>query len=150
MLAFNNCCVKLLKDPRYVNISISRDGSSIHIQGCREYDFNAVRWYNNRSGVKKARKIRSRMTTAMLFERLGFDYDHKYVLKGEYREDEVPKLVFYSDSPQVFILKEDDEHHKRFIERYPDDWKDRFGIPVSEHKDHSSRKPLLTYAPPWP
>ena len=136
MLAFNNCCIKLLHDSQYVNILVSRDGRTIYIRGCRRYDFNAVRWYNLKAGAKKARKIRSRMLTAMLFDRLGFDFDHKYVLRGEYREVDVPELVFYSDSPQIFIVQEDDEDHKHFIERYSEDWRDNFGIPISEHNDH--------------
>ena len=139
MLIFNNCCVNLLKEPQYVNILVSNDGSAIHIRGCRKYDFNSVKWYNLKGGQKRARRIRSRMLTAMLFERIGYDYDHKYVLSGEYRENDVPELVFYSDNPQVFIISTDDENHKRFKERYPKEWRESFGIPVSQHEDHKLR-----------
>lgn len=136
LFSFNNRCVSLLSEPEYVNIILSRDGKTIHVRGSKRYDFNAVRWYNVKKGVKKSRKIRSRMLTTLLFNKTKFDYGHKYRLNGEYRADDVPELVFYVDDPQVFVLMEKDGK-KWFEERFPADWQGRFGIPVSEVKGHT-------------
>lgn len=135
MLSFNNRCVRLLSDPKYVNIIVAKDNKTIHIRGSKSTDFNAVRWYNIKKGVKRSRKIRSRMMTAKLFDKVGFDYGHKYRLRGEYRDDEVPELIFYVDEAQVYVLEEEDGE-KRFVQRFKEDWRDSFGIPVSENKGH--------------
>ncbi len=135
-LSFNNRCVELLCDCEYVNIIPQKDGEVIRIRGCQSYDFDAVKWYNVKKGQKKARKIRSRILTAMLFNKLGFDYGHKYKLVGEYRNSDVDELLFYSANPQVYVLNEENGM-RRFLEKYPETWKDSFGIPESKRKSHN-------------
>lgn len=135
MLSFNNRCVSLLSDPKYVNIIVAKDHKTIHIRGSKSTDFNAVRWYNIKKGVKRSRKIRSKMMTAKLFDKVGFDYGHKYRLSGEYRDDDVPELVFYVDEAQVYVLKEENGK-KWFVQRFKEEWQDSYGIPVSENKGH--------------
>ena len=136
MLAFNNTCVDLL-DAEYVNILVSGENKTIQIRKSTRYNLNSVRWFNVRrkDGCRRARKIKSRMFTALFFKELGFDFDHKYRLDGEFRSGDVDELIFYADDPQVFVLEENCEK-KRFTERYPDSWRDSFGIPVREHEDH--------------
>ncbi len=134
MLSFNNLCVKLL-DVEYVIIVPSKENKTIRIRPSTRYDFNSVRWYNLKKGIKRSRKIKSRIFTAMFFRDMGFDFDHKYVLNGEYRKGEVPELIFYAEDPKVFVLDETAEK-KRFEERYQGDWQDSYGIPLKEHEDH--------------
>ena len=134
ILSFNNTCVDLF-DPEYVNILVSRKNKTVQIRKSTPYDPNSVRWFNLKKGEKKARKIKSRMLTAMLFEDLGFDYDHKYRLDGEYRTGNVNELIFYADNPQIFVLEEV-EGKARYVKKYQDDWRDSYGIPVREHEDH--------------
>ncbi len=134
-LSFNNRCIELLSDCEYVNIIAQKDGKAIRIRGCDSCDFDAVKWYNVKRGQKKARKIRSRMLTAMLFSKLGFDYEHKYRLIGEYRDTDVAELYFCLSDPQVFVL-DDTGLRRRFVERYPEDWRYSFGIPLSTRKGH--------------
>ncbi len=140
MLAFNDCCIELLGDCEYVNIIVEKDGKIIRVRGCESCDYDSIRWYKLKRGIKIPRRMRSRMFTAMLFDRLGFDYDHKYRLQGEYSDTDVPELIFYTSNPQVFVLREWDGR-QRFVERYPEDWKDSFGIPVSKRK----RRRLATF-----
>ncbi|MBR5361247.1 MAG: hypothetical protein IK123_10195, partial [Lachnospiraceae bacterium] len=108
---------------------------TIQIRKSTRYDFHSVKWYNVKKGRKHSRKIKSRMFTALFFNELGFDFDHKYRLNGELREADVKELVFFADDPQVFVLEENNEK-KRFEARYPKDWQESFGIPVSDHEDH--------------
>ncbi len=133
-ICFNNICVQLL-DAEYVNIIVSRKNKYIQVRMSTRYDFNSVRWYNLKKGRKRSRKIKSRMFIALFFDELGYDYDHKYRLNGEYRDGTVPELIFYAENPQVLVLDENAEK-KRFKERYQEDWRNSFGIPVREHKDH--------------
>lgn len=132
MLSFNNKCVELL-DAEYVNIIVSEENKTIQIRKSRKYDFDSVKWFNVRKGKKRARKIRSPIFTAKFFNDLGFDYDHKYRLNGELRKDEVEELIFYADNPQTFVF---DKTSGKYVARYPENWADSFGIPVSEHSDH--------------
>lgn len=134
MLSFNNRCVELLGDSEYVNLLVGKADNYIHVRGCRSNDFNAVKWYEVKKGRKMARKIKSRMMIAMLFDRLGYDIGHKYRLIGEYRE-EVPELVFDTSDPLVYVLK-DIDGIRRFEQKYPKDWKDSFGIPLSGQKGY--------------
>ena len=134
MLSFNNICVELLGDSQYVNILVGRSDKSIHIRGCRRDDFNAVKWYDEKKGRKMARKIKSRMMIAMLFDELGYDIGHKYRLIGQYRYD-VPELVFDTSDPLVYVLR-DFEGMRRFEQKYPQDWKESFGIPLSGQEGH--------------
>ena len=133
ILSFNDSCIELMGDCEYVNIIIEKDGKIIRVRGCEISDYDSVRWYKVKRGIKVPRKMRSRMFTAMLFDRLGFDYEHKYRLRGEYSDTDVPELIFYTSDPQVFVLREWDGR-QRFVERYPEDWKDSFGIPISKRK----------------
>ena len=134
ILAFNNACVGLLGDCEYVNLLVERDGHNIRVRGCERYDFNAVKWYDTRNGRKYSRKVRSRMMVAQLFDRLGYDIGHKYRLIGQYRED-VPELVFDAADPLVYIVV-DVEGKKRFEQKFPEDWRESFGIPISGYIGH--------------
>lgn len=129
VLAFNNPCVELLGDCEYVNLFVEREDHNIHVRGCGEYDFNAIKWYDIRKGKKCSRKIKSRMMVAMLFDRLGYDIGHKYRLIGWYRED-VPEIIFDATDPLVYVVR-DMDGKRRFEQKYPEDWRNSFGIPAS-------------------
>ena len=134
MLSFSNKCVELL-DAEYVNILISSESKTVRIRKCAPYDMNSVRWFNLKKGIRRARKIKSRMLTAQFFNDLGFDYDHKYRLEGEYRTGTVDELIFFADTPEVFVLEKNGEKES-YVRKFHDDWRGSYGIPVREHTDH--------------
>ena len=134
VLVFNNRCVELLVS-EYVIIIVDRDDMSIRVRESRSSDFNAVRWYDIKKGRKMPRKIKSRMMTAMLFDKLGYDPGHRYKLFGIYRDEDEPEIVFSTSDPQIHVLGEN-EGRKRFVPKYPEEWKDSFGIPLSGYEGH--------------
>ena len=134
-LMFNNRCIELL-DCEYALLIVDRNNMSIRVRGSRSSDFNAVRWYDIKHGQKVARKIRSRMMTALLFDELGYDCGHRYKLFGVFRDEEVPELVFDTSDPQVYVMTER-AGRKRFVPRYPEEWRDSFGIPLSGYEGHN-------------
>lgn len=136
LLSFSNICVDLL-DAEYVNILVSRENKTIHIRKSTRYNLNAIRWFNvsRKDGKRRARKVKSPMLTALLFNELGFDFDHKYRLDGELRNGDVKELVFFAGNPQAYVLDENEEKRK-YVARFPADWQASFGIPIREHEDH--------------
>ncbi len=136
ILSFSNICVDLL-DAEYVNVLVSRENKTVQIRKSTRYNLNSIRWFNvsKKTGAKRARKVKSPMLIALLFRELGFDFDHKYRLDGEYRSGDVEELIFYADNPQVFVLDENEEKRK-YVTRFPSDWQNSFGIPIREHEDH--------------
>ena len=162
-VTFNTACIAGLEDAVYIQILVNQDNKRMVVRKCEENDKDALRWCVAKPDKRKSRKMTNKISSAMMYEMMGWNLDCRYKILGH-------KITFEDETIYVFDLMEteifldikrkkakkdtesqsttenannieetassDTEEIKRKnrIPFYPKEWKDSFGLPVEEHR----------------
>ena len=139
-IVFNNACISKLDEVVYVQVLINPDTGKLVVRPCDEGARDAVRWCIARDDKRKSRQISCSMFTAKLYDLMGWETLYRYKMQGtriSYQGEQL--YVFDLTSTEVFIPTTQDtgepegKPRKKTAVRFPENWRDSFGLPVAEH-----------------
>ena len=132
----NTACIKKLPEFDYVQIMVNPDEKKLAVRPCTEDEKDSFRWCSA-TAKRSPKQITCRMCYAKVFTLMGWQIDYKYKLLGQLKIANGQYLfVFDLNAPEIYKRTVKDDG-KATISRSPvflEEWKNDFGIPVSEHK----------------
>lgn len=149
---FNTACIRKSEDVVYVQLLINQEQKKIVIRPCGEDDKDAVRWCVVKGESRRTRTIKSDIFSGMLYDLMGWDSSYRYKLLGTTFEFQGLCLYLFDlKATEVYMnqSKTIDENGKMSYSRkafYPEEWKDTFGLPVTEHMQYTKIDLLDGYA----
>ena len=136
-ITFNNACISKLEDATYIHFLINPTQMKLVIQACEEGERDAVRWCITKDDKRKSRQITCGIFTAKLYEMMGWDGQYRYKLQGmRITYQGKPLYLFDLNASEAFLPQTKDPETgkvKRAKPVLPMEWRDSFGMTVSEH-----------------
>ena len=136
-VSVNAACIRKLPQTDYVQFLVNPTEKKLAVKPCNEDTKDSFCWSSRSAdGKKRPKTISCRIFFAKVMKLMGWNPNYRYKILG--------KLIrANNDTLFVFDLKCAETYQKRNQEgkntsrkaMYPEDWKDQFGVPVSEHQD---------------
>ena len=142
-LFFNTACIRKCEDVVYVQLLINQEQKKLVIRPCGQDDKDAVRWCVVKGENRRTRTIKSDIFSGMLYDLMGWDTGYRYKLLGVSFEFQGQCLYLFDLTATEVYMNQSrsvDENGKVTYSRkasYPEEWKDTFGLPVSEHLQYT-------------
>ena len=133
----NTACVRKLPDVEYVQLLINRQKQKLAVRVCQEEDIFSIQWAREKNGKRFPRQITGRMFFMKVCDLMGWNPEYRYKIVGKLvRANEELLFLFDLNARQVFerSVGEDGKRTSSRKPVFPEEWKNQFGIPFSEHK----------------
>ena len=128
----NRYCLKQFPEDDYVQVLVKQDTKEVILLPKRRVVRNSVRWSAQTKRMPK--KIGADPLYYLIFKLMQWDFQMRYRIDGEIIENKDERILYFSLQDAVsFERNEDDLNHP--IQRAPEIWKDRFGIPKKEYDE---------------
>ncbi len=136
-VSVNMACIKKLPDIEYIQILVNSEERKLAVLPCQEEEKDSFKWCT--SGKKKMpRQITCRVFFAKVMDLMGWDPANRYKILGKLIRSG-DKLLFVYDltTPEIFIRTATEDGKGKISRKptYSDEWKNQFGVPVSEHQN---------------
>ena len=131
----NTACVKKLPDTDYIQILINKEKKKLVIRPCSEDERDSFRWCSATS-KRSPKQVTCRPFFAMLCDEMGWDPNYRYKFLGKMiRSNGESIFLFDLSAPEIYLREISDEGKVKNSRKpsYPEQWKNQFGIPVSQH-----------------
>ena len=134
----NTACVRRLPEVDYVQFLINRKKQKLAVRVCREEDICSIPWAKvTKDGKRLPRTITGRMFFMKVCDMMGWNPDYRYKILGKLVKANHELLFLFDLNSAETFERSLDEDGKRKASRkpvFPEEWKNQFGIPFSEHK----------------
>lgn len=133
----NTACVRRLPDVEYVQLLINRQKKKLAVRVCQEEDLFSILWAKTKDGKRFPRQITGRMFFMKVCDMMGWNPDYRYKIVGKLVRANNELLFLFDLNARETFERSFDEEGKRKSSRkpvFPEEWKNQFGIPFSEHK----------------
>ena len=133
----NTACVRKLPEVEYVQLLINRQKQKLAVRVCQEEDIFSIQWAREKNGKRSPRQITGRMFFMKVCDLMGWNPEYRYKIVGKLvRANEELLFLFDLNARQVFerSVGEDGKRTSSRKPVFPEEWKNQFGIPFSEHK----------------
>ena len=134
---FNNSCISKLDKVVYVQFLINPTEKNLVIRPCSEGTKGAIRWCVVKEGDKrKSRDISCGMFVAKLCDLMGWEpKSYRYKIQGSIVETNGETLYLFDlDEPERVLPRKKDGSLNKNVPIFPENWRDSFGLPFSEHE----------------
>ena len=149
-ITFNNACIKRMEDTVYIQVLVNPIQKKLVVRPCGQDVRDSIRWCVQKEEKRKSREINCGMFAGKLFDMMGWEPVYRYKALGtrcSYQGE--PIYVFDLNSSELFVPATKSADGKPAKTRrggnFPADWRDSFGVPVSEHEDTYSVDLLSGY-----
>ena len=135
-VSVNAACRRKLPDFEYVQFLVNPGEKKLAVKPCSEDMKDSFRWCTGDGKKRKPKKITCKIFFAKVMSLMDWDPRYRYKILG--------KLIrAKDDSLFVFDLSSAEAYHNRIkgepdpsrSPHYPEEWKNQFGIPATEHQD---------------
>lgn len=141
-ISFSNCkvsvnmaCLRKLPDVKYIQFLVNPNTKELILRPCEEDESDSFLWYTGEDDKRKPRRISCRIFFEMLFSHMNWNPKYRYKLLGKIIENNGDYIILFNlKATEVFYRVIDNDENKS-ISSFPEEWKNRFGIPVEEHHD---------------
>ncbi|MCL2521242.1 MAG: hypothetical protein FWE36_00105 [Erysipelotrichales bacterium] len=149
---FNMAAVKKLTNYNYIQMLIDPTNNKLLIRGCHEDSKDAVKWcYVDKKGKRKNRDIKCNIFTGKVFDMMKWDPNNKYKIQGTVIRTSTDIFMFFNlEEVEIFLPAAKDKYgiptkmgKKPF---YPENWRDSFGLEITDHEKAISVGILDKYA----
>ena len=133
----NTACVRRLPDVEYVQLLINRNKRKLAVRVCKEEDIFSILWAKEKDGKRFPRLITGRMFFMKVCDLMGWNPEYRYKIVGKLvRANNELLFLFDLNARQVFERTVDEDGKRKSSRKpvFPEEWKNQFGIPFSEHK----------------
>ena len=135
-VSVNAACLRKLPDFEYVQFLVNPGEKKLAVKPCSEDMKDSFRWCTGDGKKRKPKKITCKIFFAKVMSLMDWDPRYRYKILG--------KLIrAQDDSLFVFDLSSAEAYHNRIkgepdpsrSPHYPEERKNQFGIPATEHQD---------------
>ena len=134
----NTACVRRLPEVDYVQILINPKKQKLAVRVCQEEDLCSILWAKvTKDGKRLPRTITGRMFFMKVCDMMDWNPDYRYKILGKLVKANNELLYLFDLNSAETFERSLDENGKRKASRkpvFPEEWKNQFGIPFSEHK----------------
>lgn len=133
----NTACVRRLPDVEYVQLLINRNKRKLAVRVCKEEDIFSIQWAKEKDGKRFPRLITGRMFFMKVCDLMSWNPEYRYKIVGKLvRANNELLFLFDLNARQVFERTVDEDGKRKSSRKpvFPEEWKNQFGIPFSEHK----------------
>lgn len=132
----NTACIKKLPEFDYVQIMVNPTEKKLAVRPCMEDEKDSFRWCSA-TAKRSPKQITCRMFFAKVFTLMGWQIDYKYKLLGKLKKANGQYLfIFDLNAPEIYkrTFKDDGKFNTSRTPVFLEEWKNDFGVPVSDHK----------------
>ena len=143
-VTFNNCkfyvnsaCLRRFPETTSVHVLINRETRIMAIKPCEDGAKDSFIWCREKNGKRSPKPITCRMFFAKIADMMGWNPDHKYKIMGNLLHSNGETLIVFDLSATETYRRIDREGKKPVNSRipvFPEEWKNQFGMPYSEHQ----------------
>lgn len=135
-VSVNTACIKKLPDTDFVQILVNPDKKKLAVRPCSEDEKDSFRWCSV-TKKRSPRQITCRVFFAKVISLMEWNPNYRYKLLGKLiRSNGELLFVFDLTTPEIFtrIVMDDSSEKTARTASYPEEWKNQFGLPISEHQ----------------
>lgn len=134
-VSVNAACLRKLPETEYVQFLVNPTEKMLAVKPCREEDKDSFQWATGQGKKRKPKSIACRIFYAKLMSLMNWNPQYRYKILGKLvRTEQDALFVFDLKSAQTFISNnKNDPNNRKAL--YPEEWKNQFGVPYSEHQD---------------
>lgn len=136
-VSVNAACLNKLPDVTFVQFLVNPNEKKLAVKPCDEELKDSFSWASrNKEGKRKPKQISCEMFFAKVVKLMGWNPQCRYKVLGKLiRTKNDTIFVFDLTSAETFKRKDPESGEIDRKAYYPDDWMNRFGVPVNEHQD---------------
>lgn len=133
----NTACVRRLPEVEYVQLLINRQKKKLAVRVCQEEDLFSILWAKTKDGKRLPRQITGKMFFMKVCDLMDWNPDYRYKIVGKLVKANGELLFLFDLNSREIFERSIGDDGKRKASRtpvFPEEWKNQFGIPFSEHK----------------
>ncbi len=136
-VSVNAACIRKLPQTDYVQFLVNPTEKKLAVKPCSEETKDSFCWASYRSdGKKHPKTISCKIFFAKVMKLMGWDPNYRYKILGKLiRANKESLFVFDLNCAETYQKRKSDGESTPRRAFYPEEWKDQFGVPVSEHQD---------------
>ena len=136
-VSVNTACINKLPNIDYVQFLVNPKEKKLAVKPCMEEMKDSFVWASKgEDGKRKPKTVSCRIFFAKVMNLMNWNPDYRYKILGKLIRTQSDLLfVFDLTSAETFLKKTSDENADPRKARYPESWRNQFGVPVKEHKD---------------
>ncbi len=137
-VSVNSACIRKLPKTDYVQFLVNPTEKKLAVKPCSEDTKDSFCWASiGQDGKKHPKTITCKIFFAKVMKLMGWDASYRYKILGKLvRGNDESIFVFDLTSAETFRKRNKDGTVSRAA-LYPEEWNNQFGLPVSEHQDHT-------------
>lgn len=136
-VSVNTACLHKLPNTEYIQFLINSSERKLVLRSCEEDDKNSFKWCNEKDGKRISRKIVCNIFSAMLSELMGWDMENRYRIIGSVINANSERVILFNLNDYETICYTTSQSETKTAarkSRFPEEWRDRFGLTVEEHE----------------
>ena len=133
----NTACLRRLPNADYVQCLVNRDAKILAFRSCSEDTRDSFAWCSTGNGKRKPKQITCRILYLKIASIMGWDPDCRYKLLGKMiHANGEYIMVFDLSAFEMYkrISKNGEKVRNSRTPYFPEEWKNQFGLPYSEHQ----------------
>ncbi|WP_022765382.1 hypothetical protein [Butyrivibrio sp. XPD2006] len=136
-VSVNMACIRRLPNAEYVQFLVNPTEKKLAVKPCSEDMKDSFRWSSTSDdGKRKPRSISCKIFFAKVMKLMDWNPEYRYKVLGKLVHAGADYLfVFDLTCAETYLSKKDSNGIAKRTAYYPEEWKNQFGVPVSEHKD---------------
>lgn len=136
-VSVNTACINKLPNIDYVQFLVNPKEKKLAVKPCMEEMKDSFVWASKgEDGKRKPKTVSCRIFFAKVMNLMNWNPDYRYKILGKLIRTQSDLLfVFDLTSAETFLKKTSNENADSRKARYPESWRNQFGVPVKEHRD---------------
>ena len=132
----NTACIRKLPEVEYVQFLVNPNEKKLAVKPCKEDMKDSFRWISGEGNKRKPKAISCRIFFAKIMSLMGWNPEYRYKILGKLIRTSTDLLfVFDLTSAETYGIRSAGDTSASRTAIYPEEWKNQFGVPVSEHQD---------------
>ena len=143
-VTFNNCrfypntaCINRFPDVDHVLVMVNKDSKVLALKPCQAETRDSYNWCSSSKGKRKPKQITCKLFTAILFNMMDWNPDHRYKIMGKTIHANGEYLIAFDlTATEVYqrIGANGEKAKTSKVPSFPEEWQGQFGLPYSEHQ----------------
>lgn len=136
-IGVNTACVRRVPEIDYVQLLVNAQKKKLAVRMSREEDIFSFQWANTKDGKRFPRQVTGRIIFMKICDLMGWNPDYRYKIVGKLvKANNEVLFLFNLNDRQIFDRPVGEDGKRRSSRKpvFPEEWKNQFGIPFSEHK----------------
>ena len=135
-VSVNTACLRKLPDVDYVQFLVNPLEKKLAVKPCKEDMKDSFRWTSGEGKKRKPKTITCRIFFAKIMNLMGWNPKYRYKILGKLIRTATDLLfVFDLTAAETYGVRSSGKKSASRTAVYPEEWKNQFGLPVSEHQD---------------